>query len=359
MAPKISLVIPCFNVEKYVRQCVESAQAQTLSDIEIICVNDGSTDGTLAVLQDLAAADPRIKILDKPNEGYGKTMNRGFDMATGEYIGILESDDFIDADMLADHYEAAKANDAEVVKSNFFFYWSTPEERDEFSGLIPPEMCGKVMAPLDDERLFHVKPTIWSAIYRADFIRGNNIRFNETPGASYQDASFNFQVWAYATRVVLLERAYLHYRQDNEASSVNSPGKVYCVCDEYEKIGEVLESIAEKDPAKAQALQDVVMKLKFDSYMWNYLRLTEPLRREFIGRWSEEFKAHERDGLIKDEKFEWYNLRDMRMIIDDPLFFHELHYEGPKVGKVNTVMRFVRAGGWPYFKKLLAHKRES
>ncbi len=265
----------------------------------------------------------------------------------------------MDVDMLQDHYELAQANDAEVVKSNFYFYWSQPEPRNEFSGLIPAEMCGTVMAPLDDERVFHVKPSIWSALYRADFIRDNHIRFNETPGASFQDTSFNFQVWAYAARIILIERAYLHYRQDNETSSVNSPGKVYCVCDEYEKIEEVLKTIAVHNPEKAKALQDVVMKLKFDAYMWNYFRLSESLRPEFLKRWSEEYKAHEENGQINEDKFEWFNLRDMRMIIDDPLFFHELHYEGPMTGKVNTVKRFIQAGGWPYFKKLLAYKRES
>ena len=89
---------------------------------------------------------------------------------------------------------------------------------------------------------FNIKPTIWSAIYRKDFIRENNIRFNETPGASFQDASFNFKVMALAKRVQLIRDAFLHYRQDNENSSVNSPGKVFCVCDEYEEMQRFLDT---------------------------------------------------------------------------------------------------------------------
>ena len=143
MSPKISLVIPCCNVEKYVEQSVRSAMNQTLRDIEIICVNDGSTDSTLSILQKLAEEDERIKIIDKPNSGYGNSMNVGFDAARGEYIGILESDDFIEENMLELHYYLAKTNDVEVVKSNFYFYWSTPTEKNVHCDLLDKEECDK------------------------------------------------------------------------------------------------------------------------------------------------------------------------------------------------------------------------
>ncbi len=358
MTPKISIVMPCYNVEKYVEQSIQSALDQTLSDFELICVNDGSTDGTLAVLQRMAAADARIKIIDKPNEGYGVSMNKGFDAARGQFIGILESDDFIDANMLEDHYNAAIENDAQVVKSNFYYYWSKPEERNVFSGLMTEDECGHVFAPLEQEHLFHVKPTIWSAIYRADFIRENNIRFNETPGASYQDASFNFQVWANAERVFLLHAAYLHYRQDNEASSVNSPGKVYCVCDEYAKIEEVIAALPDQN--KAAALRDIMVKMKFDSYMWNYDRLSEPLRREFIELFAREFSEYMANGQINESKFEWWNLRDMREITSDPMAFHanRCQPEGGKQAsnKLGTAWHILREKGFGEFCRTVKQK---
>ena len=97
--PKVSVVIPCYNVEKYLHQCLDSVVNQTLKELEIICVNDGSKDSTLAIIQEYAARDDRIRIVDKPNGGYGESMNRGFDLATGEYIGIIESDDYAELDM--------------------------------------------------------------------------------------------------------------------------------------------------------------------------------------------------------------------------------------------------------------------
>lgn len=355
MQPKVSLVIPCYNVERYVRQCVESAQNQTLEDIEIICVNDGSTDGTLAILQELAAGDDRIKIIDKPNEGYGRTMNRGFDAATGEYIGILESDDFVDPDMLETYYDEAKQYDADIVKSNFFYYWSAPEERNELSGLVFEDMCGRVMDPLDDDRVFHIQPSIWAAIYKADFIRKNDIRFKETPGASYQDTSFAFEVFAFAKRVVFVHKAFLHYRQDNEASSINSPGKVFCVCGEYEKIEDRLREM--EDAERSSRLHEVLMRTKFNGYLWNYYRLSGDLRKDFLEEFSAQFKAHRDNGEIVPSKFEWHNLRDMDLIIDDPDFFNAISFYGPDRPRLKTVLHTLKAGGPKYFRKLLALQR--
>ena len=98
--PKISILVPCYNVEKYLPQCLDSIVNQTLKDIEIIVINDGSTDSTLNIIKDYASKDKRIKIIDKENEGYGKSMNRGLDVTTGEYVGIVESDDWVEPDFL-------------------------------------------------------------------------------------------------------------------------------------------------------------------------------------------------------------------------------------------------------------------
>ena len=113
--PKVSIIVPTYNVEMYLDQCMESLQRQTLKDIEIICVNDGSKDHSLEIMQRYAADDPRIVIIDKENGGYGKAMNVGLDRATGEYIGILEPDDYVPLNMYEDLYQAAKERDLDFV----------------------------------------------------------------------------------------------------------------------------------------------------------------------------------------------------------------------------------------------------
>ena len=108
---KVSIIVPIYNVEQYLVECMESIVHQTLKDIEIICVNDGSTDNSLKIIQDYAQKDNRIVIIDKQNEGYGKGMNDGLDKATGEYVGIVEPDDYVDLHMYEDLYKIAHEND--------------------------------------------------------------------------------------------------------------------------------------------------------------------------------------------------------------------------------------------------------
>ena len=115
---KISVVVPIFNVEDYIGDCLDSILDQSLKEFEVICVNDGSTDSSLEILKEYAAKDNRIKIINKDNAGYGHTMNIGMDMASGEYFVIVESDDFILPKMFETLYDAAKENDLDFVKSN-------------------------------------------------------------------------------------------------------------------------------------------------------------------------------------------------------------------------------------------------
>lgn len=331
--PKVSVVVPCYNVEKYLNQCIDSIVNQTLKEIEIICVNDGSTDSTLSILRDYEQKDPRVKIIDKVNTGYGNSMNCGFDMANGEYIGIVESDDFIDSDMFEKLYACAKENELDVVKSGFYFYWSKDGEKNVAFPIASNIMASRTFCPTTDFKskremveFFNIKPSIWSAIYRKDFIRENNIRFNETPGASYQDASFNFMVWVSAKKVRLLKECYLHYRQDNEASSINSPGKVYCICDEYDKMANFLET----RPIEKGIVEPIMVRIKYDSYNWNYERLSEPLQAEFIHRFAKDFTTHSIDGSLQNEYFEWYKWIRVHRIIEDPDKYHEMQLKSQK-----------------------------
>lgn len=322
---KVSIVIPIYNVEKYLRQCLDSVVNQTLKDIEIICVNDGSTDSSPDIIAEYMAKDSRVKVINKPNSGYGHSMNMGFDLAAGEYIGIVESDDYADENMFESLYKIASENRLDVVKSSYYFYFSVPKERNEKQEIVSKILSNKTFCPttyfkskMEMVEFFNIKPTIWSSIYRKDFIRENQIRFNETPGASYQDASFNFKVWSCAERVQLLKDAFLHYRQDNEASSVNSKGKVFCVCDEYEEMQHFLD----KHPEKKGVLEYVKNRIKYDSYMWNYERLEDKYKYIFIERASAEFKEDMENGKLDEQYFENYKWSNMLEIAADPIDWH-------------------------------------
>ena len=310
---KVSIIVPVYNVEKYLCECLDSIINQTLEDIEIICVNDGSTDSSLQILNDYAQKDKRIIIINKLNSGYGHTMNTGINAASGEYIGIIESDDFADKHMFEDLYKLAKDNNADIAKSNWYLYWS----KNKFSrkrNNISSKKSNKVINAKQDKTLLRLLPSVWSAIYKKEFLNKYNIRFLETPGASYQDLGFTFKVFALAERVILTEKAYLYYRQDNLNSSVKSKTKVYCVCDEYNEIDRFLDEYPQlKFEFKVQ--EEII---RYSGYVTSVLRLDDSRREEFIETFSEHFKQEYNTGLLGNEFFKKVNKKDFMILINEP-----------------------------------------
>ena len=204
-------------------------------------------------------------------------------------------------------------------------------------------MAGRTMRPSSDEdkTIFYQKPSIWSALYRREFLTENAIRFLETPGASYQDASFNFKVWALAERASFIDDFILNYRQDNEASSVNSPGKVYCVCDEYAE----MERFLEVRPALSERLRGVLTRMKFDSYMWNAGRLAPELRAEFLVRAREELSADREKGYVDESVLGVYKEADLRFLLDEPERFAQAFDSYGGGSLVKNLGHYLELGG--------------
>ena len=310
---KVSVVVPVYNVEKYLTECLDSIINQTLEDIEIICVNDGSTDSSLEILNNYAQKDKRIIVINKANSGYGNTMNIGINASTGEYIGIIESDDFADKNMFEDLYKTAKENDADIVKSDWYHYWS----KNKFSrknNRISPAKAFKLTNSKQDKSLLRIDPSVWSAIYKRDFLNKYNIRFLETPGASYQDLAFSFKVFALAERVILTDKAYLYYRQDNMNSSVKSKTKVYCVCDEYNEIDRFLDEYPQlKFEYKIQEEIN-----RYNGYVSSVLRIDDSVKPEFVKVFSEHFREEYNTGLLGDEFFKKIKKKEFLTLINSP-----------------------------------------
>lgn len=314
--PSISLLVPICNVERYLRECLDSAQGQTLTDIEIICINDGSTDSSLEIINEYASRDDRFIVIDKPNSGYGDSMNKGLSIAKGEYVGILESDDFFEPDALELMYKAAKSVDAQVVKADFFLFWSTPDVRNDRFMWVDSRIAGHINPQVERE-VFYRKPSIWSAIYKREFLIENDVTLLPSPGASYQDTGFNFKVWSSCTNAVLIDKPILHYRQDNEKSSVNSPGKVFCVCDEYQEMNKYLDTHHLDRPY----LRAILSKMKFDTYEWNFDRLVPELREEFVPRMVEDLKHDEELGRVDLSIFDPGKRINRALLLYDPKLY--------------------------------------
>lgn len=293
--PQISVLVPIYNASEYLHQALTSLTNQTLSDLEIICINDGSTDNSLSIVKEFASKDQRIKILDKPNSGYGDSMNQGIKLARGEYIGILEPDDFLDPEAYAKLYQLATWHHADIVKANYFLH---EHGQDRKLTPIRSQDTGKVILPRRDHFIFRLPPAIWSAIYRRDFLLANQLEFLPTPGASYQDLGFNIKTLALAQRVILTTDAFLHYRTDNASSSSNSSGKLDCAPAEYASIDTFLHQYdlyADLAPAITGA--------KFGNYLWNILRLPAPAASKFYQTTLADLRTAQAQGLLRRSEF--------------------------------------------------------
>lgn len=303
--------MPIFNAEKFLDESLGGVLKQSLHEIEVICVNDGSTDNSLKKIHKFASADSRIRIIDKKNKGYGQTMNMGLKEAKGEYIAILEPDDFVDIEMYEYLYTKAKDLNLDVAKSNYFEYYSTQGKNNYFEVLkgLPYE---KVTNANEEIGIIHMRPCIWSAIYKRRFLLDNHIVFNETPGASYQDTSFAFKVWVCAERVAFFEKAFLHYRMDNESSSVNSTGKIFSICDEFSAMQAFLNQNCERRAYFSSILQ----LLKLDAYTWNLGRITEEYKSLFENQMALEFIKAEYEGFLKQELFDPARWNSVRQLIN-------------------------------------------
>ena len=320
-SPLISVLVPCYNVERYLRQCMDSIIAQTYRNLEIICLNDGSKDNTLAILKEYAANDSRIIIVDKPNSGYGATMNIGLKTARGKYIGIVESDDYIEPQMYEILCSEAEKENLDITRCRFM-------ERNMISGENHIETFpyvkdgGRVFRPTDVPSSFTIKPSIWAALYNTEFLKTNGIQFLETPGASYQDTAFSFKTLAMARRVRFLPDVLHNYRI-NDASSVSSPGKIFCVCDEEAEIQRF-----SKEKGIYEEMKGIMALRCFGSYKWNYNRLSSiKLRRSFMKRWSAEAKEMFRNGAITRKDFSKNRIFRLGIIAWCPV----LYYFIPKV----------------------------
>lgn len=314
---KISILVPVYNVELYLEQCLESLTGQSYKDIEIICVDDGSTDKSGQILDRYAAMDSRIRVIHKENTGYGHSMNTALSCAVGEYIAIVESDDFACRDMIQTLYKKADLYDADVVKGTFYNY---REGQDTLSTRLDNFPKDRMINIRSCPVLFSLADTIWSCLYKRSFLMDHDIHFHETKGASYQDISFALQVWIQAEKVYLFNEAVIHYRRDNPGSSMNNPSKVFSVFEEYEWIEERYNRFFKEN----LVLASYFTAGKYGDYFNHYHRVGVQYQYALLCRLADSIKTDRKAGKIRKEVFLPQVLNKLSAVDNDiNLFFKE------------------------------------
>ncbi|MCI9385934.1 MAG: glycosyltransferase [Lachnospiraceae bacterium] len=315
---EISILMPVYNVERYLGACIESILAQTFTDFEVICIDDGSTDKSGIILDEYALKDGRIKVIHKENTGYGKTMNIALGKAEGKFIGIVESDDTIESDMFQNLYNAAAEYDLDVVKADFYAVWDNEDGtiRKQYFNLTDDlTKYNRVFNPNSELDSYLFKKFTWNALYKKDLIINNDIKYNETPGASFQDNGFWFQTFYWAKRVMFLDRAVYNYRQDNMLSSVHDRQKVYAMKNEFDFIRNFM--IKHSDTPKR--LYPICFHLRMLAYIGTLQRIDLTLKREFAEVIAKERVFYEE----QNEAYYEYMTEEQIFIIKNPVDYVE------------------------------------
>lgn len=231
MMPKVSIIIPVYNVEKYLRECLDSVVNQTLTDIEIICINDGSTDNSLKILEEYASQDNRIKIINQENQGAGAARNKGLEIAEGEYISFLDSDDFFDLRMLEKLYDKATETNADITVCEFYNFNEDTKETTEGISLRKQFIVPfkKIFSYKDCPQsiLDTVMRAPWNKLFRTDFLRQCDIKFQNLP--YFNDVLFCTLVLAYAQSITAIPDRLVYYRNNVKNSATSNKFKDFSV----------------------------------------------------------------------------------------------------------------------------------
>ena len=199
--PKVSVIVPIYNVEGYIEKCLETLVNQTLDDIEIILVNDGSKDNSALIAKKYLEKYPeKIVYLEKENGGLSDARNYGMPYAKGEYIAFLDSDDYVEKDMYEKMYEIAKKENSDMVECDF--YWEYPDKKKEDIGKI---YSGK------NEMLEKIRVVAWNKLIKREILEKTKIQFPK--GYRYEDVEFTYKLIPYLEKVSFLKKPCIHYMQ--------------------------------------------------------------------------------------------------------------------------------------------------
>ena len=303
---RVTVLVYVYNAEKYLIDCLKSLSNQILDDMEIVCINDGSTDGSADILADFAKKESRMRVISlEKTAGYGRVLNQGIKIANGEYIGIIEATDFVNPEMFIELFALAKKHDADIVKGNYSLF---ENEKDIVKDAVLPEESGFIIDPMENTRIFYQPPAIWSGIYKKAFLEEKKIAFLKTDSCICQDISFNFKVLSSNGKIVLTDKAYLHHRpiqikiSDKELFNINK------------EFSEAEDFLKNKDAWKTFGY--IFEAVKFASYHWYMLNLNNDQLEKFALRMRAEFHDADNKNMLLKPYFPKNHWRMLRVLLD-------------------------------------------
>lgn len=225
----LSLILPSYNVGPYITECIESALNQTLPEIQILCVDACSDDGTLEILQEYTRRSKSgewpgktIELLISNKRSYGYQVNLAMEKATEKYVAILETDDFVVPNMYERLVQLSEQYELDYIRGEYDFFTTSEDGSREFRHVHHYAPTNEVLEDVRSEYIMTYDQNLWKGICRREFLVDNQIRLNESEGAAFQDIGFNMQVFSYAKRAYYVEESFYRYRRDRNDSSIHS-----------------------------------------------------------------------------------------------------------------------------------------
>lgn len=218
--PRVSVIIPVYNASAHLRECLDSVLAQTLRDIEVICVDDGSSDSSLDLMREYADRDTRVTVLSQRNAGAGAARNRGIDRASGMYLSFLDADDLFEPGMLEIVSAQCDRYNADIGVFGAQYYDTVTGERAPASGMVREDLIPDTMPfsfrDIPDDILTFASPAPWNKLYRHAFVTENGLRFQELRRAN--DFLFTKLATVMASRIIYIDEVFVNYRTGHESN---------------------------------------------------------------------------------------------------------------------------------------------
>lgn len=287
---KVSVIMPSLNTVRYIKEAIDSVVNQTLKEIELICVDAGSNDGTLEIIEAYRNRDKRVKLIRSDKKSYGYQMNLGIDNSKGEYIGIVEPDDYMDLVAYEELYNKIIKYDVDFIKCDYYEVYTNKDgrvEKEVRKLFSDKNVYNNIIELRKNPKCAEGPIASASGIFKREFLIINHIRYNETEGASYQDNGFMFQCNIFSKSVLFLNRPYYNYRKDNPNSSIHNKGKVDVACNEFRWIFNLMEK--NKDYVDLKWVVLYFLRYCYSSYLYTLKRIDDSLRVDFFEIFKNDF----------------------------------------------------------------------
>ena len=213
--PAISVIVPVYNVENYLSECLESILNQTFHDFEIICVNDGATDNSYDILKDYAQKYENIKVINQENKGLSGARNTGIEAANGDYLAFIDSDDLVKEDFLEKLYNKAIETDADITVGNVYYLQNNELSNENYISKRISKIAKRKLLTKKDKIVLSEIPVVWNKLYKRYFFTEYGVRFYE--GLKFEDIPFSFIVFALSNKIAINEQACYYYRKNDSS----------------------------------------------------------------------------------------------------------------------------------------------